>query len=188
LCEYAYSVGDDAFDEIVAIAKFFVDNPDVILTNSEQLLRDFHEAYTENKHEFISSHDLCEYCKEAGSIWKYYGKGGLTPEHLPILLKGYKIKSTRDTKGQQRGFYANQFGEAWKRVLKLDIPDGLDGIDTLSRYPHPSCNTDTPLAPPHPFCKTPQRRQARQTIVPLLCLPQLRHLPHNPRQKEYPLL
>jgi len=95
-------------------------------------LKDFHEAFTEKNSKFLSSHILCEYCKEAGSIWKYYGKDGLRPDHLHKLLNGYKIKSERDQTGKQRGFYAHQFGEVWKRVLKLDSPDTLDALDTFS--------------------------------------------------------
>jgi hypothetical protein len=64
------------------------------------------------------------------------------------LLKGYKIRSVRNEAGQQRGFYANPFGEAWKRVLKLDIPDGLDGIDIL-------CKMGTPLTTPPPILQNP---------------------------------
>jgi Protein of unknown function (DUF3631) len=128
LCEYAYCVGDDAFDELVSIAQYYTDNPDIKLTNPEQLVKDFHDAYSEKKVSFIPSIELCAFCKENGSIWQHY-RNGLIPDHLPSLLGGYGIKSTKDNMGKKRGFYANQFGEVWKRVLGLDIPDNLDGID-----------------------------------------------------------
>jgi hypothetical protein len=129
LCEYAYCAGDAAFEEIVDIAKYYVSNLDVKLTLSEQLLKDFHEAFSTHKVGFLTSEELCNLCKEDdGSIWIGYGSG-LSPSHLPKLLSGYGIKSVREKTGSKRGFYAKQFAEPWKRVLGLDVPDTFDDID-----------------------------------------------------------
>jgi hypothetical protein len=123
LCEYAYCSGDDTFDQIVAIAQYFVEHPDMKLTTSEELLRDIHTVFVETEKKFIKSAELCEILREmVDSRWSNYYHRGLHPDHLPKLLGEYGISSIPDRTGSHRGFYAIAFAEDWKRLFGLDIP------------------------------------------------------------------
>lgn len=98
-------------------------------------------------HSFISTDNLIlKLCQRLEEPWqRWNNRGNITREAVANLLRPYKIKSQRNKEHTTRGYFKDDFSDAWGRYLPpLKIPP--DSAD--SAYPPVRAGAATPLKNP----------------------------------------
>lgn len=138
LAEVGYLFGDKYFQLTLDAIKEYEEakNKHVVLEIRDELIADMRDVYNERKSEFLSSEDFAgskDHTEHLGALnemtdkqWCTHSRGKpLTQNGLAFLLREYHIYPVHNKEKTQRGYYAQQFYEKWKRRLHLGPPEFL---------------------------------------------------------------
>ena len=100
-----------------------------------RLLADLRRIYETDEREFIPTAELI--ARLIGDDPEQWGEASIFGKALTsqrmgrMLVRGYRIHSSKDTDGNRRGYRRGQFSTAWRRMLRTAGSGGSDGSDGL---------------------------------------------------------